>query len=112
MSMKPTQWLYLYQDHRVSVPEAALGSGKTVTYKLSDFSPGDPAAIAAGVEGSVTASGGEYARTFTRAALRAALEAEHIGRLIFLHADDGASWHDVQPLRVTIIDPDLLGLPK
>jgi hypothetical protein len=112
MSKKETKWLYLYSDFRARVPEAEIGSGKTVTFKLSDFSPGDPAAIAAGVEGSVTASGGEYARTFTRAALRAALEAERIGRLIYLHADDGAGWHDVQPLRVTIIDPDLLGLPK
>lgn len=110
--MKPVQWLYIYQDHIATVPEAAVGSGKTMTYKLCDTSPGDPPAIAAGVEGTVTASGGAYTRTFTRAAMRSALEAERVGRLIYLHADDGAGWHDVQPLRVTIIDPDLLGEAK
>ena len=111
MTTKRTQWLYLYQDYRVSVPESDLGSGKTCTFKLAETSPGDPAAIAAGVTGTATASGGEYARSFTRSDLRAALEASFVGRLIYLHADDGVNWHDVQPLRVTIIDPDLLPDP-
>lgn len=101
---------YLYVREAFPVVVNGLGAGKVVTAKMCANREGDPAPI-----GTLTTTLApqtnpeDYSATFARAAILGELTtAGKLGARIYLHLDDGVVWHDVWPLQVTDVDPDLL----
>lgn len=109
MSTTIRETQYLYPRRALPVSVNSLGTGKTVTAKFCEQRDGDPADI-----GSLTktlaesGSTGNYSGTFARADLLTDL-ASWVGKLVYLHIDDGAVYHAVWPFLVVDTDPALLG---
>lgn len=107
MTIRAPRYLYLYKALPITVNGA--GTGKTVTAKLSAIREGAPVHIGTLtltlVESGTT---GNYFSAFARADLLSQLLANHLGKRVYLHLDDGVVWHEVYPMQVTDVDPALL----
>ena len=108
------QWLYIREPFAVSIPTSQAGTGLTVTGRFADTKEGKPDAINAALENaSITAASDKYTFSVTSANLVAQLEADYVGRLVYLHLFDNAgSFHECYAFKVTDTDPDLLSAPR
>ena len=107
MATRRRQYLYLYESLDVSIAEAELGAGKTLTAKFCTSNRGDPVAIGTLTE-TATAVTASYDVTFVLADLVAQLGTSYVDTTVYLHLTDGVAWRDVYEYLVTDIDPDLL----
>lgn len=105
--MRARQYLYIYESLLIEIPEAELGSGKTLDAKFSTLSKGKPSTAIGSLSATATAAAAKYSIVFARAAFMTDL-GDKIGQAVNLHLDDGAAWHEVYPFLVTDVDPKLL----
>lgn len=107
MATRGRQYLYLYESLDVSIPEAQLGGGKTLTATFCASNRGSPVAIGTLTE-TATAVAASYDVTFVLADLVSQLGASYVDTTVYLHLTDSVAWRDVYEYLVTDIDPDLL----
>jgi hypothetical protein len=107
MPTRRREYLYLYESLAISVPEAQLGSGKTLTAKVCATGRGDPAAIGT-LTATATAAAASYDITFAMSSFVSQLGTAYVEQTVFLHLSDGVAWRDVYEYVVTDLDPDLL----
>ena len=100
------QYVYLYESLGVTISEAQLGTGKTLTAYWATSKKGAPSALSSSTK-TATASGGNYSITYSRTELQTFL-ASLIGQTVYLHLDDAAARRDVWEYVVTDTDPDLM----
>jgi hypothetical protein len=75
-----------------------------VVAKFCATEPGNPDPINAGVSMTLTVSGSDVVNTIDRLALNTYL-ASYANRDVFLHVDDGVSYHAVQRMTVSLTRP-------
>jgi hypothetical protein len=107
MPTRRREYLYLYESLAISVPEAQLGSGKTLTATICASNKGAPAAIGT-LTATATAVAASYDITFAMSSLVSQLGTAYVDQTVYLHLADAVAWRDVFEYVVTDVDPDLL----
>lgn len=97
-------YLPLWNDFTLRLPRALFPLDATVTAKFCATEPGNPNAIDAAVSITLAVSGSDVVGTIDRAALNTHLTTYNT-RDVFLHVDDGVSYHAVQRMTVSLTRP-------
>jgi hypothetical protein len=106
-------YLFVREPFAVTLDEAEVGAGLTLTARFCELRDGSPAAINAALEDTaITASGGEYTFAVAPSALITHLT-PLINRTVHLHLfDQAGSFYETYPFRPVDTDPDLLSPPR
>lgn len=100
-------FLDIHKGLSISIPEAELGSGKTLTAKWSELKSGNPTSLAAiGTPKTATAVSAAYSIGYTPTELATDLGTLD-GRVVYLHLYDSVVWRDTFAFRVTQVDEDV-----
>jgi hypothetical protein len=104
---RPTAFLDVHKGISITIPEAELGSGKTLTAKWSESKGGNPTGLTAiGTPKTATAASSAYTITYTPSDLNTDL-ASYTDRVVYLHLYDSVVWRDCYAYRITQTDEDV-----